>query len=172
MNIFALEKFDDEGHKCTFYTVRLEDARYSETDKFFIKYAKSKKLKKRFQELAVFLTKKIGNEWGALEEFFRFENKAQALPPPGEHVIDELTINYAGFPLRLYCLRMSDSLVVLFNGAEKTSSTAQGGMTSMAFHEANNFATRITKALQDGDIYITSSQREFLTFNHSQEIFL
>ena len=32
MNIFELELWDDEGKKCTFYTVRQEGAEFTETD--------------------------------------------------------------------------------------------------------------------------------------------
>jgi hypothetical protein len=38
VNTFALELWDDEAKKCTFYTVRWEDAAQNETDKFFHKY--------------------------------------------------------------------------------------------------------------------------------------
>lgn len=172
MNIFELEIFNDEGSRCTFYTVKWQDAHHSETDKFFIKYRNDEKLKRSLQELAKFLEIVIGEENGALKDFFRPENYAEALPPSGTYRVDEVTINYGQFPLRLYCLRISDSLVVLFNGGEKTSQTAQGGKTSMAFQEANQFAKRITEALLEGDIIITNNYREFRSYNGSSEIFL
>jgi len=172
VNIFALEKFDDQGSRCTFYTVRWEEAVWSETDKYFDKYESDTDFERPIQELALFLTKKIGNDVGALEDFFRFEHTAQALPPSGKHRMGEITINYGNFPLRLYCLRISDSLVVLFNGGEKTAENAQGGKTSMVFHEANQFAKRILEALQKKDIYITPNEREFRYFDDSEEIFL
>lgn len=172
MNIFALEKFDDQGSRCTFYTVRWEEAKWCETDKFFDKYECDINFERAIQELAVFLTKKIGNEMGALEDFFRFENTAQALPPSGKHKVGEVTINYGNFPLRIYCLRISDSLVVLFNGGEKTAENAQGGKTSMVFHEANQFAKRILEALHKKEIYITPNEREFRTCANSEEIYL
>ena len=56
---------------------------------------------------------------GALKVFFRFENAAQAIPPCGTYKVEDIYINYANFPLRLYCLRISETLVVLFNGGEK-----------------------------------------------------
>ena len=80
MNTFALEIFDDQGQVCTFYTVRWEDATLSETDKFFQKFRYDEQLKNSLRELASFLEVVIGDEHGALEYFFRFENAAQALP--------------------------------------------------------------------------------------------
>jgi DNA-binding protein len=81
-------------------------------------------------------------------------------------------IYYGNFPLRLYCLRISENLVVLFNGAEKTAATAQGGRTSMAFQEANIFAKRMLDALQQKEIYITTDQRAFRYYDGSDEIII
>lgn len=172
MNTFALQIFDDEEKLCTFYTVKWDDAKLSETDKFFLRFKEDSKLKTSLQELASFIEVVIGNEYGALPEFFKFENKAQGLPPKGKFGVGEITINYSNFPLRLYCLRISNSLVVLFNGAEKTSNSAQEGKTSMAFNEANLFAERILEALRNSEIYITSDQREFKYYDGSDEIIL
>ena len=170
MNTFALEIFDDQGQVCTFYTVRWEDAMLSETDKFFQKFRYDEQLKDSLRELASFLEVVIGGEYGALEDFFRFENAAQALPPSGAHKVEDIYINFGNFPLRLYCMRISETLVVLFNGGEKTADTAQGGKTSMAFMEANIFAKRILDALRAKDIYITADQRAFRYYNGSIEI--
>lgn len=172
MNIFALEIFDDEGSACSFYTVRWEAAKLSETDKFFVKYHNHGTLQRPLQELAKFISKKIGDEMGALEDFFRFENTAQALPPSGVHRVEDVYINYGNFPLRLYCLRISETLVVLFNGGEKTADTAQGGKTNMAFIEANIFAKRILEALNNKDIYISADQRAFHYHDGSKDIIL
>jgi hypothetical protein len=112
----------------------------------------------------------IGNKYGAKAYFFRFENRAGTLPPSGRYQVDKLTLNYKNFPLRLYCLRISESLVILFNGGEKTADTAQGGNTSMAFIEANKFAKKILEAINLKDIIITNDQRQLRYYNGSQEI--
>src|SRR5690606_11476552 len=109
---------------------------------------------------------------GALEDFFRFENAAQALPPSGTHKVEDLYINFGNFPLRLYCLRISETLVVLFNCGKKTADTAQGGKTSMSYLEANIFAKRILDALREKDIYITNDQRAFRYYDDSDEIII
>lgn len=172
MNTFALEIFDDQGQVCTFYTVRWENAKLSETDKFFVKYENDRTFQRPLQELAKFISNKIGDEMGALEDFFRFENAAQGLPPSGTHKVEDLYINFGNFPLRLYCLRISETLVVLFNGGEKTADSAQEGKTSMAFQEANIFAKRILVALREKDIFITSDQKAFRYYDGSDEILI
>ena len=98
------------------------------------------------------------------QHFFRFEDSAHALPPSGNYTVGKLSINYSGFPLRLYCLRLTENLVVLFNGDEKTSPTAKGGKTSMVFTETNIFANTILEALSEGDLEIADDRRTLL--NH------
>jgi hypothetical protein len=137
-----------------------------------VKYENDNVFQRPLQELAKFISKKIGDEMGALEDFFRFENTAQALPPSGTYKVEDLYINYGNFPLRLYCLRISETLVVLFNGGEKTADTAQDGKTSMAFREANICAKRILDALTSKDIYITADQRAFRYHDGSEEIII
>ena len=173
MNTFALEIWDDESLECTFYTVRWDDIDISETDKFIIKYDSDEMplLKKALQQLLSFLFDVIG-EQGAKKAFFRFENKAEALPPSGTFELEELTLNLHYFPLRLYCLRLTEHLVILFNGGEKTDQSAQGSKASMAFHDANAFAAKILEALKDGDIHITEDQRFLRYFNNSNDIVL
>jgi hypothetical protein len=172
VNTFTLEIFDDQGSACCFYTVKWEHASRSEADKFFEKYENHPIFQMRLNELAMFIYKKIGDEMGALEALFKFENQAHALPPTGEYLVEDIYINYGNFPLRLYCLRISETLVVLFNGGEKTASKAQGGNTSMAFNEANTFANRILTALHKKEICITNDQRGFCNYDGSNEIVL
>ncbi len=137
-----------------------------------MKYENHSTLQRPLQELAKFISNKIGDELGALEDFFRFENAAHALPPSGTYRVEDLSINFGNFPLRLYCLRLSETLVVLFNGGEKTANTAQGGNTSMAFQEANLFAKRILGALINKEIYLSADQREFRFYTGSDEIWI
>ncbi len=167
MSNFVLEIFDDEGTECSFYTVRYLDAEISETERFFDKFYRDASLKSYVQELAVLLQNEIGNKYGAREIFFRPERKAQALPPkPG---LREIRIPY-NFPLRLYCLRLSNSCVILFNGGEKTSQTSQGGKTSMAFHEANEFADRILEALRGRILKLDHNQKSIMDYYESDDI--
>lgn len=172
MDIFVVEVFDDTGSQCVFYTVRWEGSEETETDKFFQKFENEKHLEQPLLNLVEFLESFIANKTGALDSFFRFENVAQGLPPSGNYQIREVWIDYVDFPLRLYCLKITEHLVVLFNGNEKTSQTAQDGKTSMDFHNANQFAKRITKALNDKDIIVSENQRALLYFDNSLEILL
>ncbi|MDN3606918.1 hypothetical protein [Kaistella yonginensis] len=164
---FALEIFDDESPKCMFYTVMVEDEELSETDLFFKRFFEDSRFKENVMELAAFLSITIGTKRGALNDFFREENDAHALPPPLRTKMEEIEFG-RDFPLRLYCLRLSSSCLILFNGGEKTSQSAQDGKTSIAFQQANEFAKKILDALYNKQIKLCSQNRNILDCDNSQ----
>ncbi len=163
MNIFALEIFDDEGDFCSFYTVRIlePESKCSETDKFFLRFRQSHK---ECVQMLAQLLQIIGVETGAIEEYFRFEGLAMAIP---RGLVRGLELNFKNFPLRLYCMRISESLVILFNGGQKTSEKAQDGETSMTFFEANQFAARIQDAIMNKEITIIDGRIILSTYNEN-----
>lgn len=176
MNTFALELWDDEGAKCTFYTVRKEDARDNETDKFFNKYDAIAELKDSTQELLSFVLDSIGEDHGAIDLLFnRFENEVTGLPNKGKVEIGEISFFYPHFPLRLYALRINNrkDIVVLFNGGIKSASTNQASKDiNVKWLEACRFAKRIEEALRDKEVMIDSRKRKILSADGSEEIFL
>ncbi len=85
MNIFALEVWDDEASKCSFYTVRWADAERNETDKFFDKYDNIPALKTATQQLLSFVLDSIGEDHGAIDELFnRFEKRGRRFTEQGK----------------------------------------------------------------------------------------
>ncbi len=154
MRTFGVEKWDDEGREVTYYTVRKDGAQETETDKFFLKFEHDPHYRSSVQELAAFILDAMGDNLGAKEEFFRFENSASALPPPPRSVRN-LSFNFEGYPLRLYCMRLSNKLVILMNGGIKSSQAAQDSKDlSMKLIEANAFAKAIDKALWQKNLWI------------------
>lgn len=144
VNNFALEIWYDESSRVTFYTVRQEGAGLTEMDKFIKKFEGHPVHEEHLLKLNSLLIDVIGERHGALQDFFtRDELNATALPPkPG--VIFELGLDYHEFPLRLFCLRLTDEIVILFNGGLKTSQRTQDSPDlSMKLYEANSFAKRI-----------------------------
>ena len=151
MNSFTVEILDDEGSMCTLYTVRKEGASLSETEKFFSKRKTVLSgFEREFQELTHLLTSIIANKDGALPEYFRDEREANGLPPKGEWDFKKDIVSFVDFPLRLYCLRVSEDKLILFNGDEKTSWKAQDGKTRTTFYEAQIFARKIKEAINGG----------------------
>jgi hypothetical protein len=176
VNIFALEIWDNEASKCTFYTVRWDDAEENETDKFFNKYDSKPDLKKSAQELLSFVLDSIGEDHGAIDALFnRFENEVIGLPNKGKANVGGIVFLYPDFPLRLYALRINNrsDIVVLFNGGLKS---AQSNQESKDLHlkwiEVCQFAKRIDEALRDKEIIIDNKTRKILSANGDDEIFL
>jgi hypothetical protein len=170
---FAIEVWDDETDKVTFYSVRWEDAEYSEMDKFLLRIGSIPDMKDALQQLIQLITEVIGNTYGAHEAFFnRFENRFTALPPKGNLKIGEIELDYRGFPLRLYCLPLSEEVVILFNGGIKDSQTVQESkdVITTKFYEANEFTKRILSAYNAEQIIVDG--RSIRDYKGGTEIYL
>jgi alpha-mannosidase len=178
VNIFAIEIWYDEGSICTFYTVRWltdDDDAPSETDRFFDTYAVPEhSLEDRALQLFRLITESIGNRYGATDDFFdRAENKAQALPPKPKKWVEEIKDLGINFPLRLFCYRITEQIVILFNGGIKDAYSAQESKNlSMKFYEAQTFVNKIEEALQSGMIEISIDERYLKNFDGTTEIIL
>lgn len=176
MNIFALEIWDDEARRCTFYTVRYADSDENETDKFFKKYDSVPECRRSTQELLSFILDSIGDDHGAVDALFnRFENEVVGLPNKGKANVSGIVFLYPNFPLRLYALRINnrDDLVVLFNGGLKSAQTNQESRDiHIKWLEACQLARRIEAALRDKEIIIDDKKRRLFSYNGSEEIFL
>jgi hypothetical protein len=176
VNIFALEVWDDEGRKCSFYTVRWEDSDKNETDRFFDKYDAIPELKIATQQLLSFVLDSVGDDHGAIDALFnRSENEVTGLPNTGRVTVKQIHFAYPNFPLRLYALRINNrnDVVILFNGGIKSAWTNQESKDiHLKWVEACQFAKRIEDALKDGEIRIDENKRKFISANGDNEIFL
>lgn len=173
MNIFELEIWDDEAKKCTFYSVKQDDAKQNETDLFLEKYYGKEEFKNEVQELLMFVTSAIGDNHGAIDEIFnRHENEVDGLPTQGKMKLGEFDYFFPNFPLRLYALRISEKIVILFNGGIKDGKTNQTSSLHFKWVEACNYAKRIVEAIKDGTIIVNESNRTLTSFNGSNEIIL
>lgn len=176
MNTFAIELWDDESAKCTFYTVRWDDTEENETDRFFSKYDSIAEYKESTQKLLSFILDSIGTDYGAIDSLFnRWENEVVGLPNKGKVTFGEIIFLFPNFPLRLYALRVNNrrDLVILFNGGVKTSQTNQGSKNlNLKWMEACQFAKRIEQALRNKEIFIDSKNRKILSSNDDEEILL
>lgn len=96
------------------YSISFEGNDKSEFERFLAEFKDNARLNKDFQTI-IFALKKI-IEQGALERFFRTEGKMN----------DNLcALSIDSRSLRLYCLRISNQILILGNGGEKTTRTYQ-----------------------------------------------
>jgi hypothetical protein len=166
---FELVIWNDEGYRCTIYSDKLyESEMNSEADKFFNKYIiDNTRYHKEAMQLYQLINQSIASKYGAIDSFFdRHENLAQALPPLHKKNYLEISILGSSFPLRLYCLRISEQIIVLFNGGEKTAQTVQQSQQlSIKFYEAQIYSKRILADLVSNEISISKDGR-YLLFNN------
>ena len=163
MNSFNLEIFDDDFQYVTFYTVRKEDENISETEKFVDRFRSDVVHKNDFQQI-IALIEIMGDERGATRDFFaRHEDEASALPPKK---LWFLQVPLHNNKLRLYCCKISEHIVVLFNGGIKSASTAQESDDLQAkFRDAKAFARRIWEEIYDGMLIPVNDRHELQDFH-------
>lgn len=101
----ALEKAD-------FYTIRFIDKDICETDEFISRFINDLLHQDDVTKIVYWLNK-MGQEFGTVERFFRLERGAVKAIPIYKS------------KLRLYCIRLSDELLILGNGGVKTSQKLQ-----------------------------------------------
>ena len=161
MNGILRLKHIQDFEKVKIYSVCIddEDVPIEEAYSLFELFLKTHEIKNK-EKLNHILSwlREIGNKYGALEYYFRPEqNQGEAMGlPPRKASIEpvytedgEITSN----PLRLYCHRLNESAVILFNGNIKTAETAQNcPQVKPHFELANKLTIAIDNAFKDGDI--------------------
>lgn len=129
-----------------------ESEEISETEDFFGRFENEDKFSDDIENLAYWL-EEIGKKRSAKEHFFRFEDSANALPPP-----KRVTRQDSG-KLRLYCIRLSDNIVILCNGDEKTANEAQKCPNVFPkFRLARSIAIQIDKHFSDKSLRIEGKE--------------
>lgn len=169
MKNFALEIFDDGFKFATYYTVRWDESEENETNKFVLKYSRSENHKVYFQQIAALIAD-MGDRKGARKHYFtRHEDAASALPPKETFEVSGIEIEFFRNPLRLYCTRINDQIVILFNGGLKTSQTVQLSPELLPkFRDAQYFARTIWQAIQDEMILINSATNRITNFDGTE----
>jgi hypothetical protein len=99
-----------------FYTVQIGDRPMSEFDDFQQRMSTLEN-RKELAEINKYIAN-IGDIYGAITNHFRKEDDAEALPPT-YHYFETEGVNDYG--IRLYCIRLTPSIVILLNGDRKTA---------------------------------------------------
>lgn len=140
----------EDGIKANLYTIQFKDEVESETDKFFGKYINRKDLTNDFDSLSIVIDRIL--EKGALERAFRPEGKMNdrvwALP------VEPIR-------LRLYCIRISDEILIMGNGGAKNDAKYQDDPKLNAY----------MRILQKLDYKIKKSEKSEETTYYNKNIF-
>lgn len=105
-------KLVNEAKSCTLYTIQFLADNESEFEKFYNRFKDDLEFNPDLMRIVGFLGKIA--DFGALERFFRPEGKMS------DHVV---ALPVVRSKLRLYCLRLSDKILILGNGGVKKTKT-------------------------------------------------
>ena len=138
--------------KVSYYTVQVDGRPLSEFRDFQTRMQQNEKDKKQVAEINR-LIENIGKKHGAQERFFKREGFAERLPPATYHFID--SDGETDFGLRLYCVRISEEVVILLNGDRKTAQSLKDCPNCKPhFDFANKISDAIYKAKTKEEIEI------------------
>jgi hypothetical protein len=160
MNNFATLKLIGSFEKVVFYSIRLEGMDLSLYEEFFEKF----NIKEYKDELSNMLSqiREIGKR-GAYARYFRHEGSAEALPTS---ILGDGNGN-----LRLYCSRINENVVILYNGGIKTKQKAQDcPNVFLHFNLANKLSKKITQLMIDEEIKSDPKGRSGLIYDKSLTI--
>ncbi len=134
----------EEHDAVNFYSVHLGEEELSELERFFEKFPEGCNYDEDIDTIIAWLDR-IG-ESGALERYFRYEGRFG----DGVSAIPIETSN-----LRLYCIRLSDKILIFGNGGVKDCATWQDSETLSDYVEMLVDTSRfISSRLSNGTLYI------------------
>ena len=135
---------------CTIYTIQFLSESDSEFERFYARFKDDAEYNPDLMKI-VALINKIA-DMGALERYFR---------PEGKLKDGVCTLPVLQSKLRLYCLRLSDKILVLGNGGVKKTRTYNEDDTLKGYVlTLQNFEKLIREGEKDGTISITANTIE------------
>lgn len=139
----------EEHNAVNFYSIHLDEEELSELERFFEKFPEGCEYDEEIDIIIAWLDK-IG-EKGALERYFRPEGKYGN----GVGVIPIDVDN----KLRLYCLRISDKILIFGNGGLKDADSWQNSKTLAPYVEMLIDTSRfIATRIKDGKIILMDKE--------------
>ena len=138
----------NSGAGCTMYTIQFLSDEMSEFEKFISKFKENSELNPDFQAIMQFVEQILSN--GALERYFRREGKIS------DSVV---ALPVLKSKLRLYCLRLTDKILVLGNGGVKNSRTYQEDKTLQGYViDLQKFESLLKQEVRRGNVKVTEKE--------------
>lgn len=146
--------------KVRYYSVLLENRPMNEFRDFQTRMALQPGNRAELAEINRYI-EEIGEKTGAFPGQFKNEDAAERLPPPYHQYLPSGDVNDYG--LRLYCIRLSPSIVILLNGDRKTALKVKDCENCFPhFDRARKLAVKITKAIEDGFMELDEENKELI----------
>lgn len=161
----------NETDNCTIYTIQFENESETEFERFYNKFKDDAIYNPDLMRIVAFINK-IAKD-GAFERLFRPEGKM------ADHVVALPVITSK---LRLYCLRLSDKILILGNGGVKSSRTYNEDDTLRGYvitlqnferllkeGQKKGFVTITEKTIEIKDEDVEASDKECDTSNNNEQ---
>ena len=140
----------NEGENCTLYTIQFMSEDKSEFERFYAKFKNDVEYDNDLMRI-VALIDKIADK-GALERLFR---------PEGKYSDGVCALPVMQSKLRLYCLRLSDKILILGNGGAKATRTYNEDDVLKGYViTLQNFEKLLKDGEKDGSVVITENTIE------------
>lgn len=134
----------EQNDTVSLYSICFEGSQESEFEKFLLAFRENSRLVEEYRRILVAIDHIVTK--GALERFFR---------PEGRMNDDLCALQIDTHRLRLYCLRLSDQILFLGNGGEKTTRTYQEDETLRGYvMDLQQFDSLLRQAQAAGTISI------------------
>lgn len=138
----------EEHEAVNIYSIMLEGEELTELEKFFDKFPVGCEYDEEMDVIVAWLDR-IG-ETGALERYFR---------PEGEYGDGVSAIPIESGKLRLYCLRLSDKILIFGNGDAKDTKSWQESETLSAYVQLLMDTSRfIASRVRDGKLLLVDKE--------------
>lgn len=140
----------NDTERCTLYSIQFSGKSESEYERFYNKFIEDAKLNVDLLRI-VQVVDKIA-EQGALERYFRYEGKMK------DSVV---ALPVLKSKLRLYCLRLSDKILILGNGGIKNSRSYEEDDSLRGYVlTLQKFEELLREGERDGSVTITEKMIE------------
>ena len=137
----------EEAKNCTLYTIQFVSEDDSEFERFYNRFKDDVELNPDLMRIVGFLGRIA--DIGALERFFR---------PEGRMSDNVCALPVVSSKLRLYCLRLSDKILILGNGGMKRTRTYNEDDELRGYVlTLQKFDRLISEGVRDGSITITEN---------------
>ena len=140
----------NEGKSCTLYSIQFMAEDEAEYEKFYNKFIADAKLNQDLLRIVQIIDKIA--EKGALERYFRYEGKMSD---------SVMALPNISSKLRLYCLRLSEGILVLGNGGIKKSKTYQEDDSLRGYVlNLQTFEKLLKERIKEGTVIISERKIE------------
>ena len=142
----------EQSEKVSFYSISFQMDRTTEFERFLSKFEEEAEFNEDYQRILAAL--EIILDRGALERYFR---------PEGSINDNLCAIPIESGNIRLFCLRISDQILILGNGDKKTTRTYQEDRKLLGYTlDLQKFDKLLKKDLEDGVVTIEERTLKYI----------